>query len=181
MCPTFTAGRIGMAADFDGAQYLVVPHHADFDLPAAQTVALWFRLRTVVTTEPMIMFSKPQDPDIANTWLLGTRDPAGQLLFAKRDTDGANRRAIGMTTPTVDRWTHLAGTVSTDGVMRLYVDGTVEATLTTGTTAIGTFDVLIGAELEFDSIAFFVDGLIDDVRVYDRELTSAEILDLAMP
>jgi len=180
VCPTFGLGQIGQAADFDGAQYLVVPHHADFDLSGAYTVALWVRFRTVEVDQPSVLFSKPQDNDIANTWILGTRMPLGEFFFFKTDADASRHFSYGeVATPM--RWTHVAGTVAPDGTMRIYVDGAIGETLVTGPTAVSTLDVLIGAELEYGLIDLFTDGLIDDVRVYDRELSLSELIRVSSP
>ena len=61
----------------------------------------------------------------------------------------------------------------------LYIDGqlvkTEENTVTIG---YDTHPLLIGADIENESLAYYFNGFIDDIRIYDRALSSAEIHDL---
>jgi len=85
---------------------------------------------------------------------------------------------------TDNQWHHIAVAFSDDGSpnvneLLLYVDGQLEAIGGISpqqiTTAI-TEDVRIG---NYGSSARYFQGLIDDVRIYDRPLRAAEILKLS--
>ncbi len=71
----------------------------------------------------------------------------------------------------LSRWVHLAGTY--DGAtMRLYIDGELAASATaSGAVVPSTADLQIGA-----GYAWFR-GDLDEVRIYDRALTLAELTD----
>jgi hypothetical protein len=74
----------------------------------------------------------------------------------------------------IDTWYHVAGTY--DGsTMRLYLDGLELDTYDIS----GTADAGNGVILSRTSNSEALDGLLDDVRVYDRALSAAEIGDLA--
>lgn len=72
-------------------------------------------------------------------------------------------------------WIHVAGTY--DGFnQRLYIDGTQEASRTPGSVSIVNDDYAIGYIRETGRV--YHDGLIDDVRIYNRELSSTEVSDI---
>ncbi len=76
-------------------------------------------------------------------------------------------------------WHHVAGTY--DGSeLKLYLDGALLATTEhVGSIATNQFAVNIGRNSEADDGTRFYEGLIDDVRIYNRALSSAEIAYLA--
>lgn len=75
------------------------------------------------------------------------------------------------------RWTHVASTY--DGaVLRLYVNGNLDRTLAvTGRTCSNAMPLTIGSKYRPDlgTLEALFDGRIDDVRVYKRALSGAEI------
>ena len=77
-----------------------------------------------------------------------------------------------------DVWQHIAVTVSfsgSTGTVRFYLDGVLENTSTINVSGIGTGagSLVVGAGNEATTEAFA--GLIDEVRIYSRVLTSTEI------
>lgn len=87
-------------------------------------------------------------------------------------TDQANnKKAVGTTTILNTGWHHIAGTF--DGTfVKIYVDGVMENSVNiAGTTMSGTANLMIGAN-NYGSAG---KGIIDEVRVYNRALSSAEI------
>lgn len=74
-------------------------------------------------------------------------------------------------------WTHLAVTWKTGLKFRGYVDGQAVRELDASPAAIGDIDgavLRIGAR-PWSFPNFFVDGAVDDIRIYDRELTGEQI------
>lgn len=124
-----------------------------------------------------------------------------ELLAAKRNSNGSstafqiflntgNRRfgyyngtnaAVGTFAPPTGEWTHLLATV-TGTALTLYANGTLTDSITVsggvGNGGSG-FPLQIGANQQ--SSGEYYSGLIDDVRVYNRALSSAEIALLASP
>ena len=76
-------------------------------------------------------------------------------------------------------WTHLAATYN-GSTLRLYVNGiSVSSRSMTGTLNSSNMPLRIGGTLNFDE---WYRGLIDDVRIYNRSLSAAEIqTDMATP
>jgi len=75
-----------------------------------------------------------------------------------------------------DEWHHVAGTY--DGMqLRLYIDGILSGiTNHIGSMGSNTYNVNIGRNSEHTDRLY--DGLIDDVRIYDKALSQAEILSI---
>ena len=83
----------------------------------------------------------------------------------------------GSTAVSDGEWHHVVG-VYNGNVMKLYVDGKLDATKPwAGGIAKNNFDVLIGENAEKKGRCF--DGLVDDVRVYNYALPESEIKALA--
>jgi len=94
----------------------------------------------------------------------------------------------GVSAPVINRWVHLAGTFDGDsGEMTLYVDGDpIGHQVPAGEIRLDAESVarplVIGAELNGDSIddaSDEFDGYVEEVRLYDRALSAAEIKSLA--
>ena len=92
-------------------------------------------------------------------------------------------------TPTVGQWVHLAGVYDgTTGEMSLYVDGELIASRSeTGKFRLDGESrerpLIIGAELNgesTDDVSNPFNGYVDEVRIYDRALTGAQIAGLAL-
>jgi Concanavalin A-like lectin/glucanases superfamily len=99
--------------------------------------------------------------------------PAGYIRVspAASTTDQAVRQALH-TPLALNTWTHIATTY--DGTsQRLYINGVLVATKAqTGTIAAGNQPLRIGGN---NVSGEFFQGLIDEVRVYNRALSAAEI------
>jgi hypothetical protein len=96
------------------------------------------------------------------------------------DHGGGNVVAPGIIVAN-DEWHHVAATIAANSTIewpnvRLYVDGQEAGDQSTDSDAfdiVSDFDVTMG--LEQDGAGRALDGTIDDVRIYDIELTQAEI------
>jgi hypothetical protein len=73
-------------------------------------------------------------------------------------------------------WVHLACTHSSSGVVTLYVNGTVAASGSSGE-QLGPIPtaILVGASETTAGVSQYFPGAIDDVRLYNRALTTGEI------
>jgi hypothetical protein len=81
----------------------------------------------------------------------------------------------------LDVWNHVAGTYK-PGDLRLYIDGKLARNVTTnivGNLFLMKGDLFIGAEHSYPNAEFFK-GMIDEIRIYDRALSEAEISALAL-
>ena len=162
-----TAGKYGGALSFDGVNDLVTVADApSLDLTTALTLEAWARPSAVTSWRTVML-----------------KEQAGQLvyaLYANNDASrpsghvfiGGDRELRGTAQLAPDVWTHLALTY--DGAnLRIYVNGTQAASLAlTGAIAASTGALRIGGNTIWSE---WFGGLIDDVRLYNRALTQAQI------
>lgn len=159
-----TSGKYGNALSFNGTNALVtINNAASLQLTSGMTLEGWVYPTT-----------------IGNKW----RDviyKGDNNYYLEGSSNNSRRPALGGTfgTPiygtaalTANTWTHLAGTY--DGAtMRLYVNGVQVASRTqTGAIATSTNPLQIGGDSIYGQ---YFAGRIDEVRVYNRALSPAEI------
>jgi hypothetical protein len=91
-------------------------------------------------------------------------------------------RALSPSKPEVGRWYHLVGVRdAAKGTLSLYVDGQRVATKNVCTAPATTGDTVIGRG-QFDGrLVDYLRGDVDDVRIFDRALSDAEVAQLAAP
>jgi glucose/arabinose dehydrogenase len=166
--PTWSAaGRNGGALSFDGVNDSVRINDAnDLDLTTAMTLEAWVRPSVLGSWRTVIFKEQPGHMAYALYAATVSSRPSGQVYVGgERDA----RATAGLPT---NAWSHLATTY--DGTtLRLYVNGTQTATLAvSGAAAVSTGPLKLGGNAIW---AEWFAGLMDDVRIYDRALSAAEI------
>jgi hypothetical protein len=92
--------------------------------------------------------------------------PLGQVFI------GSERNAVGSAALALNAWSHLAATYDGSN-LRLYVNGALVSTAAvTGSMAASTGVLRLGGNSVWSE---WYAGLIDEVRVYNRALTQAQI------
>jgi hypothetical protein len=170
--PAFTPGIAGQALTFDGiGDYVDCTNNVKWDAITDKiTVSAWFRVDVFdVTYQPIV-----------------TKGDSSWRIARNSETNGLQWRCNGPT-PTFringvvnvndGEWHHAAGTY--DGATaQLYVDGKLDGTMATaGLIAKNTQKVFLGGNSE--QTARLWKGAIDEVRIYNRALTEAEVRYLA--
>lgn len=163
-----TTGKLTSGLDFDTAssRYVSVAHHADLSLTDGGTICLW------------VKWSGTSDSSggalprlIAKSGSYYVRQSTSALVFYPVSTATAVQTASGALVS--GQWRHVAVVIAPEG-HKIYVDG-VDATSVAGDGTMppsGTGTLVIGA---YTSSAGFFDGVLDDVRIYQRPLTALEI------
>ena len=169
----FSVSSRAMSFDED---YIEVPDSPSLRLANA-TLAGWFRfdrvpsdLRTLVEKA-----ARSDAPDAYAVWWEG-----GNLYGHVSDT-AVDGPPIGYGfTPVPGTWYHIAYTFDdARNLQVLYLNGTaVQMGWTSQSMGHDAFPLLIGADTEGGIVTFRFPGAIDDVRVYDRALSGADILKL---
>lgn len=166
-CPQVVVGHIGNAYQFDGNEDAVeVPTRPDFHTESG-TVAAW-----VNVSQPAGVIAKPYGESDKNSWLLFV---LGDGRIAFEVTSG-----IEYTDPELFRfgeWTHLAMTWSGTS-SALFVNGVFIESGSPGT-AFDDNPVVLGADRDGGAIVAPMEGMLDDVRLYERQLELAEVQALA--
>ena len=163
-----TAGRFGAALSFDGVNdYVTIADSASLDLTTRMTLEAWVY------------------PTASSGWrTVVLKEIPGELSYAIYSRDDAARASgwgyIGASpvstastsSVTLNAWTHLA--VTYDGAaLRLYRNGALESTRAiSGSLVTSSNPLRIGGNLIWGE---YFAGRIDEVRIYNRALTQAEI------
>jgi VCBS repeat-containing protein len=169
------AGVSGNALRFDGVNdWVTVADAASLDLTTAMTIEAWVNpasqsgnWRTVVMKERTggLIYSlyAYDGAPLAG----GTNRPAGYARVG-----GGDQAVRGPATLPLNTWSHIA--VTFDGSsMRFYVGGAQVASRTlSGTIAVSGQPLRLGGNSVWGE---FFNGMLDEVRVYNRALSAAEI------
>ncbi|MEA2136290.1 MAG: hypothetical protein QOC68_4199 [Solirubrobacteraceae bacterium] len=162
-----TTGKFGRGLDFDGVNdWVTVADSASLDI-TRMTIESWVRPTALGTAWRSVLL-KEQPGDFVYTLYASTNAsrPSGWVFI------GGEKEARGAAALAANAWTHLASTY--DGAnLRLYVNGTLVKTLAlTGNIATSTGALRLGGNAIWGE---WYAGTLDDVRVYNRALTAAEI------
>jgi Concanavalin A-like lectin/glucanases superfamily len=158
-----TSGRYGNAISFNGTNaYVNVPNSSSLQLTTAMTLEAWINasVRTGVWRD---VIYKGND----NYYLEGDSTSSKPVTGGKNIGDLFGTGALATNT-----WIHVAGTY--DGAtVRLYVNGVqVSSRAQTGTMVVSTNALQIGGDSIYGQ---YFPGKIDEIRIYNRTLSAAEI------
>lgn len=90
---------------------------------------------------------------------------------------GGNFLVAGTATLTLNAWNHIVTTIDTSGNLRFYLNGTFDV-LRTGITWSETPTYTYTQIGSYASVVHFFNGIIDEVGIWDKELSSSEITEL---
>lgn len=168
-------GKFGKALSFDGVDdYVEIPQDPNLN-PTTITVDTWIKAKP--TGDYQLVVDKSHGFVDATGWELEIY-PDGRIGFGYGNGDpgwsGAYARSTSVLTDNV--WHHVAGTL--DGAtIRIYVDGVLEnATAYAGTPQTNSRPVHIGMAWGGGTPQRFFNGLIDEIKIYNRALSQEEIV-----
>ena len=168
--PQWATGIFGGALDLDGdGDYLDAGTNETLNtLSDAITVSAWVNIRSVTTTWMGIVMKGE------TAWRLGVNGDTTGIHWGF--TGGARgwQAANSVTELPLGEWHHIAGTYDKDAGGTVYVDGVAE-TVNPDPDGVAANEqsLLIGENPE--ATGRFFDGLIDEVRIYNKALTGADI------
>jgi uncharacterized repeat protein (TIGR01451 family) len=170
----YAAGKVGNAFSLNGSQHVSVASSAWNTTPDV-TIEGWVKFNSVPVGQYAMLFGKTAGTGTFESYAVSYKDG---LLYCGVGGPGGITYHTATFTPSVGVWYHvaLAFDDATDD-LHLYVDG--QLALDVVETAVIGYDshpLTIGAEYENESLAYFFDGLIDEVTLYPRMLSAAEIL-----
>jgi len=158
----------GRSLDLNGTnQYLNIPDPVN---PVAYTVTAWVRPRTV-RAQSIVVRTNASGPSVLRLHQI-RMNAAGKF---EHSTVGGNPVTItGTTTALADQWYHVAIVATSDGLARLFVNGTEEGT----PAAIGSLSAaatrwMVGSN-SGGGMAYF-DGLIDDVAIWHGAMDASQV------
>jgi hypothetical protein len=178
-CPTSAPGIDGQGVSFDGTDdRLGVPHAPALLTARGLTISAWVSIAAVPATAIQSIVAKPFGSSFRNSWQLALidtdSDGEAELAFAMDDTSSEATASVEIP---VGAGTFVLVTGVYDGSrLRLYVDGTTTGPgVNLASPLFDSSDVLIGADSNSGTVGDFFRGIIDDVRLYTRALSAAEV------
>jgi fibronectin type 3 domain-containing protein len=177
--PTWVAGKFNNAINLNGSgQYVTLPIGVVNGLNDF-TIAAWVKLASVSNWMRIFDFGTGTE---AYMFLTPLNDHTNTVRYAI-STAGYNgeQRIDGPVPLTAGAWTHVAVTLSgTTGT--LYINGTAVSTntnMTLNPSGLGITNLNYIGKSQFSDP--YLNGLVDDFRIYGRALTATEINTLAIP
>ncbi len=163
---TFTNGLVGQAFSFDAglSSGITVPNSANLNPTGAITIDAWVKPFSFPNAFPTVVRKRIIDPQ----YLISVTDQGEGHC----NIGGAWADPVGGVVP-LNEWTHLACTYDRVAV-RLYVNG-VEVAISPATQAIPVSSDVLGIGKLDGSTSRNFDGLIDEVEIFNRALSAAEI------
>ena len=173
--PNRVPGRINGAILFDGVDdYVDCGNNPIYNTITKQiTVSCWIKVNLFDPSWQAIITKGD------HSWRLSRSNLSDKLHFATSgNVLGKKDWLDGKTNVNDGNWHHVAG-VNNGSNLNLYVDGVLDASWSTVTGPLKTdnFKVFIGANEESKNSRYW-NGIIDDVRIYNRGLSEAEIKSL---
>jgi len=166
----FVPGRVGNAVTFDGVDdRMSAPISPTWLTTSNYTFSLWVKMLSRDPTQD-VFFHLRNSPA---TWDWQLRQMGTNLLgWGIQRADGTHRTYNFTTRLPLNSWRFV--TVSMGSDVRLYIDGILERTHTRDTEFVRTTNGLFLAS-ESGGTGWATNSLIDEVRIYNRALSAAEI------
>ncbi|MEV4285413.1 LamG-like jellyroll fold domain-containing protein [Nonomuraea bangladeshensis] len=165
-------GKYGKALSFNGSSSMVtVAHAASLRLTAGMTLSAWVNPATVTGTPWKSVVTKELNGEGASYALYAANGSAVPSGWVQTDPE-TPWTAEGTSPLPVNSWSHLALTY--DGAaLRLFVNGQqIDQTPLSGSLYDDGNPLRIGGNVVWNE---YFSGLIDEVRIYNRAQTTAEI------
>ena len=162
----WVVGKIGNGLELDGVDDYVLLPNSIFNSPTQpRSFTVWVKPAAIGSKGYVVALRSASDGDVA----LSVRDD-GRVRFRVAENSGT--AAFSSTVLSAGSWYHLAGTW--DGSrLAVYVDGVEEASNTQSGEPGNGNGIRLGNNPDVDGSHF--NGVMDDVRFYDRELSPTEV------
>jgi hypothetical protein len=184
--PAFVEGQVGMALELDGVDdYVDIGNPSLLDFGTGDfTISAWINMTAI---ERGTVYAKGGDNSGGIRYTLAMGEGNDNKMTLTTDDDSNKRQAMGGTVVNDGVWHHVVG-MRSGNTSFVYVDGYKDGTidLPEGYDLSGTSqaNALIGAitdarDTTGATLEKFFAGLIDEVAIYSRALSTGEILYLA--
>ena len=177
--PSFVAddGTTSAHYDFDGTDdYVRSSAVQSNDFPASFTAMAWVNSDAASTFQVAVGNQESAFPDDNRSFELRVT-AANFLSLGIIDSSGTFASVTGTTTVNTGQWTHVAGVYDDAGnTKEVFINGVSDGS--SAQASIRTADSSTEIGRREVTANFHWNGQIDDVRIYGRALTSAEILDI---
>lgn len=174
---SWIAGQLLNGFDFDGSNdWVQIPDHPDLRPTHALTICAWIKGDSWSSGDNVDLILRKGEGN-PNNWQLMVANGRVSLSLDAWDGASAAGNVYGNTLLQTGRWYHVAATW--DGTTaRIYVDGKLDngnGKLKSAPIGTDTRPVYIGGRAGGTGSHDRFDGIIDDVRFFNRALTGAEL------
>ena len=175
--PIWSTGKIGASAvTFDGVNDYLATSNLAGTLGGTATLTAWIKTTQVGNVK---MYNAPGIAGVeqyngSNDIFWGWLDDTGRIALKVGD----NVNVARSTNPINDgQWHHVAfSRDAATGVIKLYVDGVLNATATSDTGSRSTPFASFGRIEDTGGTINYLAGSLDEIRVYNRVLSDAEVM-----
>jgi glucose/arabinose dehydrogenase/PKD repeat protein/fibronectin type 3 domain-containing protein len=173
--PAWTAGKNGRGLSFNGStSYVDVGNPTALQLTGSMTVSAWVFETANVADDGQIV-SKSNG---SAGWQLKSTPDTGPRTFgiAITSTTGASIQRYSSTARALNTWYHVAGVYDAAArTLNIYVNGTLTNGTLSGTVPTSQGNAPVNVNIGRRTGGFYINGTLDDVRIYNRALSAAEI------
>jgi predicted nucleotidyltransferase len=180
--PTWTTGKYGYAVNFDGADdHVTMGDPNSLDIVGQLTISAWIYPRTTGGGGLGRIFDKNSSVTGTAGYVLYLQNitVTNGLTFGIGDLSGSPARSVisSANAVTLNQWQHVVVTYDGSKLVKIYVNNVVVGSNTFAEfPTANTNNAVIGGRTTSNTRNF--DGYIDDVRIYNRALSAAEVLAL---
>ncbi|MBE8520812.1 glycoside hydrolase family 2 [Amycolatopsis sp. H6(2020)] len=165
---SWTAGKSGSALAANGSGQFADTGAALVNTEGSYSAAAWVKFNAVGDGFQTVV---SQDGDSNSAFFLQYSGADHRLAMSFVGT-----RALAPTAPEANRWYHVAGVRdAASGTLKLYVDGQLAATKSVCLGDASTGHTVIGRGKYGGGPVDFLNGAVDQVHVYDRALSDADV------
>src|SRR5580704_1080094 len=171
-CPTIVPGKIGNAAQFDGSTTILSAASAPALIDPVFTIGAWFRIGVVNDAGACVM-TKGLGSAISNSWAACLDNASVPYFFT---CQAAACDSLPATQAITDNDWHYIACTWNGTTKNLWLDGVSTALDAPAGIDFDDDPIYIGADVDNGAPVTNLDGLVDEVRVYNRVLSEAEII-----
>ncbi len=180
--PSSIAGKLGQALSFNGStQYISL---ADIPESGSFTISCWALLNAYTSVNPIPCVSRAHFGGLyPQNYFISLRSGTGTCsthdwLFQMSDNGGDIATACSNVIAVLNQWTLLTGVYkSSSRTLTLYINGVAQSTTGNASALASTYYTSTETTniATYDTNASPFSGNVDDVRLYNRALSAAEI------
>jgi len=176
--PQWVSGKLGQALNFDGSSsYVGAGAGPSLNISGAITVSAWIK-PTVVRVASSDIVANMNAADTIEQYELILNN-TGSVVFAA--SNGGTQLDYGTQILSANTWYHIVATRdATNNASHIYINGVADTVGRIGSVSIPTSGfghTAIGRTGDDISGEYFP-GIIDDVRIYNRQLSATEVASL---
>ena len=170
--PTWTQGKYGSALSFDGVDdYVDAGNQQNLQITGPITITAWVKTSNVTSYNGIVTKYYAENGKRGFALEFNPFNPTGGGLRFIISRDGTSTSIVSTNEVSINEWEHIAATY--DGsTMKLYVDGILKSNANYDAGIYNTSEKLfLGRNVGYSSL----NGLLDDIKIYDYARTEEEI------